>query len=118
MDIACASRSSYAWRVAIVLLTLCWCTRISTAQSTRNEVYEDERIWRFGAFFTWGAPPQYVIANSQAPISANLKLEIFSAGFEAGRILGRRHEAAPLRGQAEARIEVVPFWIGRYPSQA
>jgi hypothetical protein len=111
------SRLAYLWRIAILLLALCWCTHISVAQSTEIRTPETSRAWRFGAFLNWGGPPHYVIANSNIPVSAKLKLGIISAGFEAGRLLGARHGAGILRGQAEGRLEIAPLWIGRYPSQ-
>lgn len=109
-------RSSITWHLAILLPSFCFCTQLAEAQSAGGEVHKPE-TWRFGAFFSWGAPPRYVITNSTVPISADLKLDLFSAGFEAGRLLGGAHGSGPFRGQAQARIELMPLWVGRYPSQ-
>ena len=117
MESVSALKFGFVWRILFLVLTVCWCTHLSTAQSTRNQDQEIVRSCRFGGFFTLGTPPQYVVANSHLPISANLKLEILSAGFEAGKVVGRRRGVGFLRGQTEARLEIVPFWLGRYPSQ-
>jgi hypothetical protein len=46
-----------------------------------------------------------------------MKLQLFSAGFEAGKQTRRFQGSMPLRGRGEMMLEVMPFWLARYPSQ-
>ena len=79
------------------------------------------RPWQYGVFVQGGLPPEYHIttyAYSNDRVYFDLKLQLFSAGLEAGKQTRRFEGPRPLRGRGEAMLEVMPFWLGRYPSQA
>lgn len=66
-----------------------------------------------------GFPPDYRINTYRQPdLYLNAKLQFFSAGFEVGKQTRRFEGPMPLRGRGEALLEVMPFWLARYPSQS
>lgn len=78
--------------------------------------------WSYGAFYVGGFVPDYSL-QSHAPydlsveVSAPMRLDIYSAGLQGGRIASTLHGTSVLRGRGEVRAEVIPFWMGRYPQQ-
>ena len=81
--------------------------------------------WQFGAFAAGGFAPGYQISNTYASsygprtdtYTANVKLDFWNAGLLGGRRLSGLHGPGPLRGSAEALLEITPFWLARYPMQ-
>lgn len=80
--------------------------------------------WQYGVFAAGGFAPGYQISNSYASyggsvdtFTANAKLDFWNAGFVGGRILSALHGPGALRGCAETMIEIMPFWLARYPKQ-
>jgi hypothetical protein len=91
-----------------------------TAVSKQGESGLSAHPWQIGGFVQGGFPPDYriiTVQQSNFEVYVNAELQLFSAGFEAG-IQTRRFEGPrPLRGRGEAMLEVMPFWLARYPSQ-
>jgi hypothetical protein len=78
------------------------------------------RPWQWGVFVQGGFPPAYKITTYEYAnyrVYFDLKLQLFSAGLEAGKQTRRFEGPRPLRGRGEAMLEIVPFWMARYPSQ-
>ncbi len=80
--------------------------------------------WQYGVFAAGGFAPSYQISNSYASyggsidtFTANVKLDFWNAGLAGGRMLSGVHGPSPLRGRAEAMLEIMPFWLARYPKQ-
>ncbi len=48
---------------------------------------------------------------------ARVELDFYSLGIVAGRQSERAHGPGPLRGRGEALVELMPFWLARYPAQ-
>jgi len=71
--------------------------------------------WQLGGFVAGGFPPAYQIDDPAGHFA--LRVELASAGFEAGRMLTAPHGPSLLRGRGEAMAEVIPFWLAYYPSQ-
>ena len=78
------------------------------------------RPWQLGAFVQGGFPPEYRITTSESGghgVYFDLELQLFSAGFEAGKQTRRFEGPRPLRGRGETMLEIMPFWLARYPAQ-
>jgi hypothetical protein len=73
------------------------------------------RKFEFGAFAQGGFPPNYKIYFTNETLTE--KLQIYSAGIEVGMLTRRLIGPGLLKGQGEALMEVVPFWLARYPPQ-
>jgi hypothetical protein len=73
------------------------------SQTLPNDLNDPQRTWRMGAFFAGGLPPDYSLANSHVPVSANVKLRLFMFGFEVGKAFGTSHGRGILKGQLEMR---------------
>ena len=80
--------------------------------------------WQYGVFAAGGFAPGYQISNSYASyggsidtFTASVKLDFWNAGFAGGRMLSALHGPGALRGRAETMIEIMPFWLARYPKQ-
>jgi hypothetical protein len=74
-----------------------------------------ERPWQLGLFVQGGFPPAYEIHFGF--LHYGMELELFSAGMEAGKQTRRYDGLRPFRGRGEAMLEIVPFWLARYPPQ-
>jgi lipid A 3-O-deacylase len=74
-----------------------------------------DRSWHVGGFFVAGFPPNYEIHYGS--LHYRTTLELYNAGFEAGRMLTALHGPAFLRGRGEAVVEVIPYWLAYYPKQ-
>jgi hypothetical protein len=89
--------------------------------STQGESGLSKHPWQYGVFVQGGFPPDYRIITVQQPnfkVYLNAELQLYSAGFEAGKQTRRFEGPMPLRGRGEAMLEVMPFWLARYPSQS
>ena len=73
------------------------------------------RKFEFGVFAQGGFPPNYKIYFTNETLTE--KLQIYSAGIEVGMLTRRLIGPGLLKGQGEALMEVVPFWLARYPPQ-
>ena len=115
-------------RCSIFLLAVLSMSLLSTRSVTAEEPTAPQkcesdlssRPWRWGVFVQGGGPPEYKIVIAEDRYSElyfDLKLQLFAAGFEAGRQTRRFDGPRLLRGRGEAMLEVLPFWMARYPSQ-
>lgn len=91
------------------------CFAEEAIQSTQGETGLSKRPWQIGVFAQGGFPPDYEI--HAGALHYGVKLDLLSAGLEVGKET-RRHEGPLfLRGRGEAMLEVMPFWLARYPPQ-
>jgi lipid A 3-O-deacylase len=88
---------------------------MSLASSAEKGSAVNGATWNFGGWFAGGFPPDYEIHPGDA--HAHQTLELFNAGFEAGRILTDDHGSGILRGRGEAILEIIPFWLAYSPQQ-
>jgi hypothetical protein len=114
-------RCVYFW---MIVMTLFFSMQSVFAQEVNNsrqgEAELSTRPWQWGVFMQGGFPPKYHIttyAYSNDRVNFDLKLQLFSAGLEVGKQTRRFDGPRPLRGRGEAMLEVMPFWLGRYPTQ-
>jgi lipid A 3-O-deacylase len=82
--------------------------------SENNEWNAESRPWQVGFFAQGGFPPAY---KSYIDSNFYLKpgLQLYSAGLEFGKETRWRDGPRLLRGRGEAMLEVIPFWLARYP---
>lgn len=73
--------------------------------------------WQYGVFVQGGFPPSYKEYFLDTDLYYKEQLELFSAGLEIGKQTRRFDGLKPLSGRGEAMLEVVPFWLARYPPQ-
>ena len=81
--------------------------------------------WQYGFFAAGGFPPSYQISegtiSSASGQTDNLmaaeKLYFWNAGFVGGHMLSGYHGHGFLRRRGEIMLEVMPFWLARYPRQ-
>ncbi len=85
------------------------------SRPTQGESGLSARPWQIGVFAQGGFPPAYEVRFGF--IHYGEELELFSAGFVAGKQTRRFDGPRLLRGRGEALLEVVPFWLARYPPQ-
>jgi hypothetical protein len=88
--------------------------------SQQGEVGLCLRPWQWGGFVQYGFPPSYkefITPNTSNPFRFDLRLQLFGAGIEAGKQTRRFEGARPLRGRGELMLEIIPFWLARYPPQ-
>jgi hypothetical protein len=90
-------------------------TRKPTGRQSDNNT-EQHRAWQLGGVFVGGFPLNDV-EQEGGGIHFHKTLELFNAGFEAGRMLTASHGPGFLRGRGEAVVEVIPFWLAHYPAQ-
>lgn len=83
--------------------------------SPSGEGPASKRLWQFGAFFAGGFVPRYQVHTNI--LKRTVELNLFNAGFEAGRMVTGFHGAGIFRGRGESMVEVIPFWLGDYPRQ-
>lgn len=76
------------------------------------------RTWQFGGLFTGGFVPFYEIHMHYPYTTRAVELNFFNAGAQIGRMLTAPRGPAFLRGRGEALLEITPFWLADYPSQA
>lgn len=117
----CALRSVVIYLA--IMFTLSFSVKSIAAEketaSTQGESGLSMRPWQYGFFVQGGFPPDYRINTYRQPdLYLNATLQLFSAGFEAGKQTRRFEGPMPLRGRGEAMLEVMPFWMARYPSQS
>jgi hypothetical protein len=76
------------------------------------------RTWQIGVFAAGGFPPNYEIYLGTSPdLYASMQLNLLDAGAQIGKVLSVPRGPGFLRGQGEAVVEVMPFWLANYPSQ-
>lgn len=71
--------------------------------------------WQAGAFVAGGYWPFDRLSGGGSITHA--ELHFYNAGLFAGRFITRPHGEGALRRRIEALVEVMPFWLARYPSQ-
>lgn len=109
---------TYGLRVAfhIVLLMMAWTVRAQQpSHPSGHGTLESHRTWQFGGFVMGGFPPYYQV--HALDYHYNEELDFYSAAFEGGRMLSAVHGRGVLKGQGEAMVEVLPFWLAHHPSQ-
>ena len=84
--------------------------------------------WQYGLFAAGGYAPNYQVTSGafRLPngngnldyLTENIKLDFWNAGFLGGRMLTALHGPGILRGRTEAMLEIMPFWMARYPRQS
>jgi lipid A 3-O-deacylase len=118
----------FASRSFLILLVAAATLHFSTKSMVAEEAIQPQQgesglskhPWQIGLFVQGGFPPSSRINTQIDPYHADymdIKLQLFSAGFEAGKQTRRFEGPMPLRGRGEAMLEVMPFWLARYPSQ-
>ena len=73
------------------------------------------RTWQIGAFAAGGFPPAYEVHSPG--FHYGLQLDLLNAGVQIGKMLAVPHGPGFFRGQGEALVEVMPFWLAYYPRQ-
>jgi lipid A 3-O-deacylase len=82
------------------------------------------KSWQLGGFFTGGFVPSYqvhspfVFQGQSYEESETVELNLFSVGFVGGKMLTVPRGPGVLRGNGEALVEVMPFWLADYPHQS
>jgi len=105
------------WRLLLAVVSLAAAASLTNFYGNAQEL-ATHGPWQIGAFAAGGFPPNYE-ANSGGsnPIDVGLQLDLLSAGVQIGRVLSAPRGRGFLRGQGEAVVEVLPFWLAHYPSQ-
>lgn len=99
-------------RIVVLLLVFLSAAK-GGAQDTEPSQYR--RTWQMGVTFMGGYPPYYEIHD---PIDHYFKSSYYySGGFEGGRTITPVHGPGFLRGQAEAMLELFPYWQEYSPAQ-
>ncbi|MGD0830199.1 MAG: acyloxyacyl hydrolase [Terracidiphilus sp.] len=108
----------------VIVMTLHFSQQSIIAQeankSNQGEAGLSTRPWQWGGFVQGGFPPGYQITTydySNYRVYFDLKLQLLNGGLEAGKQTRRFEGLRPLRGRGEAMLEVMPFWLARYPPQ-
>ena len=83
--------------------------------SAQGEGDQFHRSWQVGGFFAGGFPPNYEMHVGEVRYGTTLQL--YNAGFEAGKMLTALRGPVFFRGRGEAVVEVIPFWLAHYPKQ-
>jgi lipid A 3-O-deacylase len=102
--------------MALHFLTLSIAAEDAT-QTHRGESGLSKHPWQIGVFVQGGFPPTYKEYIFGTNLYYDEQLEIFSAGLEIGKQTRRFYGLRQLRGRGEALLDVVPFWLARYPPQ-
>jgi hypothetical protein len=115
--------ASRSFLILIAVTALFFSTQSLVAQEAalqqQGESGLSKHPWQYGVFVQGGFPPDYWISTYTDPnLYLNAKLQLFSAGFEAGKQTRRFEGPMPLRGRGEAMLEATPFWLARYPPQS
>ena len=71
--------------------------------------------WHSSVYVAGGFVPSYYIHTPA--LNYGLSLNFFNVGVIVGHTLGNPHGHSWLRGQPEAQLEVMPFWLAQYPKQ-
>ena len=91
----------------------------STSQSIEQKPTTQNALsgpsWQLGGLVAGGFVPFYDIHSPGYHYA--LQLDFVNAGFDAGRMLTRPCGPGILRGNIEAVLEVMPFWLAYYPAQ-
>ncbi len=79
----------------------------------------DKRPWEIGVFAQGGFPPSYRIfyGANRMDLYYYETLRLYSAGLELGKETRWKDGPRLLRGRGEALLEIMPFWLARYPQQ-
>ena len=106
-----------AWRILIAVVSLAVAASLTDLHGYGQEL-ASHGPWQIGVFAAGGFPPNYEAhSGGSNPIAVGLQLDLLSAGVQIGRMLSAPRGWGLLRGQGEAVVEVMPFWIAHYPSQ-
>jgi hypothetical protein len=88
------------------------------SQDSENSANLHACNWQFGVFAQGGFPPAYKLYIPDSSVYVRADLDFYSLGVEAGRQTRRAHGPGPLRGRGEAMLELMPYWLARYPAQS
>ncbi len=83
-------------------------------QSSSDQTSQAPR-WESNLFASGGFVPNYEIRSPA--LRFHEELDFYSAGFELGRMVSSTYGPGLLQGRGEALVEVIPFWLARYPLQ-
>lgn len=92
-------------------------SRISFNDNDEKPKIKTTSKWQFGAFVQGGFPPDYYESSAGNSIRSYPILHLYSAGFEAGRVMEDPVGRGVFRGKGEVLLEVMPFWLARFPAQ-
>lgn len=106
--------------IFVISIGLCTHAQTKQADSANDEWSTDKRPWQVGFFVQGGFPPLYKVylPNSPVPLYQMPGLQLYSAGLELGKETRWKDGPRLLRGRGEAMLEVIPFWLARYPYQS
>ena len=98
--------------------------RLALAQKPAATVSTTDN-WQYGFFAAGGFPPNYQISEGSISsaggqtdnLMASEKLYFWNAGFLGGHMLSSYHGRGLLRRRGEIMLELMPFWLARYPRQ-
>ena len=106
-----------ALRLLIAVVSLAVAASLTGLYGNAQEL-ATHGAWQIGAFAAGGFPPNYVIYTGSSPDShGSMQLDLLGAGAQIGKVLSAPRGPAFLRGQGEAVVEVLPFWLAHYPLQ-
>jgi hypothetical protein len=88
-----------------------------TSTPLQGESGLSQRPWQVGVYVQGGFPPDYKEYFPGTSLYEEVQLDLWSAGFEVGKQTKRFDSLRPLRGRGEALLDVIPFWLARYPPQ-
>jgi len=109
-----------ARRILIAVVSLAVAASLTDLHGNAQEL-ATHGPWQIGAFAAGGFPPNYKIyqtySGSFPPLYSSVQLDLLSAGMQIGKVLSTPRGRGLLRGQGEAVVEVMPFWLAHYPQQ-
>jgi hypothetical protein len=108
------------WRILISVASLAVAASVTNPHINAQEL-ATHGPWQIGVFAAGGFPPNYKIyetySTSFLPQYSSVQLDLLSAGVQIGKMLSAARGRGFLRGQGEAVVEVMPFWLAHYPLQ-
>lgn len=111
------SRSFLIFFIAVTALH--FSTKLIVAEDATQPKHGEsglsKRPWQYGVFVQSGFAPNY--KNDGGFLHWTEQLQLFSAGVEIGKQTHRVEGPRLLRGRGEALLEVMPYWLARFPKQ-
>jgi lipid A 3-O-deacylase len=110
------------WRLLIAGVLLAVATSLTNCHGNAQEL-ATHGPWQISVFAAGGFPPNYKVYDSVSYPGGSysqfaiVRLDLLSAGAQIGKVLSAPRGRGFLRGQGEAVVEVMPFWLAHYPKQ-
>jgi hypothetical protein len=106
------------WHILIAVVSLAVAASLTNLHGNAQEL-ATHGPWQVGVFATGGFPPNYEInsGTSSSSVYAPAQLDLLNAGAQIGKVLSAPRGPGFLRGEGEAVVEVMPFWLAHYPMQ-